>query len=51
MSIQGTLDDGTGSQVRIKKLYNRTCRDFNNNRYTYVIQNDSTASIMVLTAI
>ena len=51
MSIQGTLDDGTGSQVRIKKLYNRTCRDFNDNRYTYVIQNDSTASIMVLTAI
>ena len=51
MSIQGTLDDGTGNQVRIKKLYNRTCRDFNNNRYTYVIQNDSTASIMVLTAI
>ena len=51
MSIQGTLNDGTGTQVRIKKLYNRTCRDFNNNRYTYVIQNDSTASIMVLTAI
>ena len=51
MSIQGTLDDGTGNQVTIKKLYNRTCRDFNNNRYTYAIQNDSTASIMVLTAI
>ena len=51
MSIQGTLAGGGGDQVRIKKLYNRTCRDFNDNRYTYVIQNDSTESIMVLTAI
>ena len=51
MSISGTLAGGGGDQVRIKKLYNRTCRDFNDNRYTYVIQNDSTESIMVLTAI
>ena len=51
MSIQGTLDDGTGTQVRIKKLYNRTCRDFNNNRYTWVIENDSTETVMRLTAI
>jgi hypothetical protein len=51
MSIQGTLDDGTGAQVRIKKLYNRTCRDFNNNRYTWVIENDSTETVMRLTAI
>lgn len=51
MSLQGTLSGGGGSQVRIKKLYNRTCRDFNNNRYTWVIQDDSTESIMVLTAI
>lgn len=51
MSIQGTIAGGGGNQVRIKKLYNRTCRDFDNNRYTWVIQNDSTESIMVLTAI
>lgn len=51
MSIQGTLDDGTGTQVRIKKIYNRTCRDFNNNRYTWVIENDSTETVMRLTAI
>lgn len=49
MSIMGQLT--TGSQVRIKKLYNRTCRDFNNVRYKYVIQNDSTASLIILTAI
>jgi|DEB0MinimDraft_6_1074348.scaffolds.fasta_scaffold78796_2 hypothetical protein len=51
ISLQGTLAGGGGSQVRIKKLYNRTCRDFNNNRYTWEIQDDSTESIMVLTAI
>lgn len=51
MSIQGTLDDGTGAQVRIKKLYNRTCRDFNNNRYKWAIENDSTETVMRLTAL
>jgi hypothetical protein len=49
MSIQGQLS--TGAQVRIKKLYNRTCRDFNNVRYKWVVQNDSTTSLIVLTAI
>src|SRR6056300_754224 len=48
MSLQGTLAGSDGNQVRIKKLYNRTCRDFNNNRYTWEIQDDSTESIMVL---
>lgn len=51
MSIQGTLDDGTGTQVRIKKLYNRTCRDFDNNRYTWAIEDDSTETVLRLTAL
>ena len=51
MSIQGTLGNGTGTQVRIKKLYNRTCRDFANNRYTWVIEDDSTETVLRLTAI
>jgi hypothetical protein len=51
MSIQGTLAGTGGNQVRIKKLYNRTCRDFDDNRYTWEIQDDSTESILVLTAI
>lgn len=50
MSIQGYIV-GDGDQVRIKKLYNRTCRDFNNVRYTYTIDNDSSASRLLLTAI
>ena len=50
MSIYGYVS-GTGDPVRIKKLYNRTARDFNNNRYTWEIQEDSTVTILALTAI
>lgn len=49
MSIMGYI--AGGSQVRIKKFYNRTCRDFNNVKYKWEVQNDSTASLIVLTAI
>jgi hypothetical protein len=49
MSIQGTINGTNGTQVRIKKLYNRTCRDFNNNRYKWAIENDSTETVMRLT--
>lgn len=50
MSINGYLSTGGGA-VRIKKFYNRTCRDFNNNRYKWAIQDDSTATLLILTAI
>jgi hypothetical protein len=49
MSIQGYIAGTDGTQVRIKKLYNRTCRDFANNRYTWEIQDDSTETILRLT--
>jgi hypothetical protein len=49
MSIMGYITGG--SQVRIKKFYNRTCRDFSNNKYKWAVSNDSTASLLVLTAI
>jgi len=42
---------GSGDGVRVKKIYNRTCRDFSNNRYSWTLSDDSTASVMVLTAI
>jgi hypothetical protein len=51
MSIQGTIVGSDGRQVRIKKLFNRTCRDFNNARYKWTIENDSTETVMRLTAI
>lgn len=50
MSIMGQIA-ATGEQVRIKKLYNRTCRDFSDNRYKWEIQDDSSATLLVLTAI
>lgn len=49
MSIQGHLENSSGTQVRIAKLYNRTCRDFNDNRYKWRTEDDSTATIFVVT--
>lgn len=49
MSIMGELS--SGGQVRVKKLYNRTARDFSNNRYKWAIVDDSTATLLVLTAV
>lgn len=40
-----------GEPVRIRKLYNRTCRDFNNVRYKWTIQDDSSVTALILTAI
>jgi len=50
MSINGQII-ATGESVFIKRLYNRTCRDFNNIRYTYAISDDSSVSQLLLTAI
>lgn len=50
MSITGLIA-GAGTPIRIKKFYNRTCRDFSNNRYKWSVSNDSTASQLVLVAI
>ena len=50
MSIDGVIAGGAQG-IKIKKLYNRTCRDFSNNKYKYTVQNDSTVSLLVLTAI
>ena len=40
-----------GDPVLIKKIFNRTAVDWNNNRYTWEVQDDSTESLLVLTAI
>ena len=39
------------SAVAIKKLFNRTAVDYNNNRYTWETEDDSTESLLRLTAI
>ena len=48
MVIQGFVA-GSGDPVNIRKLQNRTVIDFDNNRYDWEIQDDSTANILVLT--
>jgi len=48
MSLAGWVD---GNEVFIRKVQNRTMIDFDNNRYTWEIQDDSTANILRLTAI
>ena len=49
MTIQGRLPSGT--YINIKKFYNRTCRDFSNNRYKWSVADDSTETTLNLTAI
>lgn len=49
MSLQGFVVDGEA--VYIRKVQNRTMVDFNDNHYTWEIQDDSTANILVLTGI
>lgn len=46
-----TGDTSTGVAVRISKMYNRTCRDFANNRYKWAVVDDSTSTYIELTAI
>jgi hypothetical protein len=48
MSLAGWAD---GNEVFIRKVQNRTMIDFDNNRYTWEIQDDSTQNILALTAI
>jgi len=40
-----------GERVTIKKLFNRTATDFNNNRYTWALEDDSTDTVLRVTAI
>ena len=49
MILQGFVDGA--SAVNIRKVQNRTMLDFDNNRYTWEIQDDSTSNTLVLTAI
>jgi hypothetical protein len=49
MSLQGYVVGGDA--VYIRKVQNRTMIDFDNNRYTWAIEDDSTSNILRLTAI
>ena len=43
--------DGTGNRITLKKITARKATDYNNNQYTWEIQDDSSETIMILTAI
>tara|TARA_B110000503_G_scaffold103755_1_gene154859 strand:+ start:184 stop:540 length:357 start_codon:yes stop_codon:yes gene_type:complete len=49
MSLVGLATDS--NPVIVKKLFNRTAVDWNNNRYTWTVEDDSTESLLRLTAI
>jgi hypothetical protein len=49
MVIFGTAA-GVNDRLPIKKLFNRTATDFDGNRYSWEIQNDSTQTLLVLTS-
>lgn len=50
MILQGFVT-GSEAVVNIRKVQNRTMLDFNNNRYTWAIEDDSTSNILRLTAV
>jgi hypothetical protein len=49
MVIEGF--DTNGGRKVIQKLFNRTAVDFDNNRYTWALEDDSTDTVLRLTAI
>jgi len=51
MRILGATNDQVPGTVAIAKLTKRVATDFSGNRYTWFLENDSTADIIRLTAI
>lgn len=43
--------DGTGNRITLKKITARKATDYDNNQYTWEVQDDSTETIIILTAI
>jgi hypothetical protein len=50
-STIGVLNDDTVALVAIAKITKRVATDFSGNRYTWFLENDSSADYIVLTAI
>jgi hypothetical protein len=51
MRMFGFLNTNSGTQINIRKITKRVATDFSGNRYTWVLENDSTNDYIVLTAI
>jgi hypothetical protein len=43
--------DGTGNRIPLKKISLHKATDYNNNQYKWEIQDDSTESVVILTAL
>ena len=51
MRINGYVGGNGSAPVPLRKITKRVATDFNNNRYTWALENDSTSDYIVLTAI
>jgi hypothetical protein len=51
MRLFGYVASNSGAEVNIAKITKRVATDFSGNRYTWVLENDSTNDYIVLTAI
>lgn len=51
MRLWGYLNTNSGAEVNIRKITKRVATDFSGNRYTWVLENDSSNDYIVLTAI
>ena len=51
MNLYGYLSSNSGTKIVLNKLQKRTAIDWNGNRYTWRIENDSSNDYIVLTAI
>jgi hypothetical protein len=51
MVLFGNIAGGIGNRIPLKKITARKAVDYDNNQYTWVVQDDSTETIIVLTAI
>ena len=51
LQLLGSTDGQIPATVAIAKLTKRIATDFSNNRYTWYLENDSSADIIVLTAV
>ena len=51
MRLFGYAVSNSGTEVNIAKITKRLATDFSGNRYTWVLENDSSNDYIVLTAI
>ena len=51
MRMWGWLGGNGGTEINIRKITKRVATDWNDNKYTWTLENDSSNDYIVLTAI